>query len=248
MKKFLSLLTIGILFGFTVFANQNITAKALLDHECNSDEWHFVINQVDTEADAPATISVQFTNNSLQVGLDKFTGGVAHYTTTQYLDESVVSATASIYDNWSGQFNLSHGPCNSITPTPSPTPTPTPTPTPQPTPVPTPTPEPTPVPTPQPTPVPTPAPTPEPTPTPTPTGGGGGFILPTPPNPIPTPVPVPVLTPVPNPVPTPTPTPTPTPVSAGLPRTGSSVFVDIIILLSAVSLPFLLSFLKKLVK
>lgn len=93
-----------------------ISAKALTDHECDSSEWHFVITQVDSESDAPGSINVTWANgNSASVSLDKFTGGVAHYTTTANLDSTVVSATATIYSDWSGQFNLSHGPCG-VTP------------------------------------------------------------------------------------------------------------------------------------
>jgi hypothetical protein len=91
---------------------QEISATALTDHECNDTEWHFVITQIDTEADAPATIHVEWANgNSEDVPLDKFTGGVAHYATTDNLDSTVTSATAEIYAGWHGQFNLSHGPC-----------------------------------------------------------------------------------------------------------------------------------------
>jgi hypothetical protein len=89
-----------------------ISAKASTDHECNSSEWHFVINQIDTAADAPASIHVSWANGqSEDVPLLKFTGGVAHYVTTDNLDSTVTSATAVIYAGWSGQFNLSHGPC-----------------------------------------------------------------------------------------------------------------------------------------
>ena len=81
-------------------------------------------------------ITVTWANGDTEiVPLSKFTGGVAHYVTTSNLDSTVVSATADIYAGWSGQFNLSHGPCG---PSPSPTPTPsvsqTETPTPSPTP------------------------------------------------------------------------------------------------------------------
>jgi hypothetical protein len=101
-----------------------ITAKALTDHECNSTEWHFVITQINSAANAPATITVTWANGATeQVPLSKFTGGVAHYVTTSNLDSTVVSATADIYSGWAGQFNLSHGPCGAPTPTPSPTPT-----------------------------------------------------------------------------------------------------------------------------
>jgi hypothetical protein len=102
----------------SVVSTQTISAKALTDHECNADEWHFVITQIDTAAHAPATITVNFANNNTeQVSLSKVTkGGVAHYSTTSNLDSTVTSATASIYTGWSGQFNLSHGPCADTTP------------------------------------------------------------------------------------------------------------------------------------
>jgi hypothetical protein len=104
---------------------KEISAKALNDHECDDTEWHFVINQLDSDVDAPATIHVTWANgNSADVPLDKVTGGVAHYRTTANLDSTVTSATAVIYDGWSGQFNLSHGPCGPTTPPSSPTPPP----------------------------------------------------------------------------------------------------------------------------
>jgi hypothetical protein len=102
---------------------KTIDAKALTDHECDSTEWHFVINQIDNAANAPAFITVTWANGDVeQVPLSKFTGGVAHYVTTSNLDSTVVSATAVISAGWSGQFNLSHGPCG---PSPSPSPSPT---------------------------------------------------------------------------------------------------------------------------
>jgi hypothetical protein len=96
-----------------------ITAKALTDHECDSTEWHFVITQINSTANAPTSISVTWAGGTEVVQLSKFTGGVAHYVTTSNLDSTVVSATAVIYAGWSGQFNLSHGPCG---PSPSPSP------------------------------------------------------------------------------------------------------------------------------
>ncbi len=93
-------------------ADKEISAKALDDHECDDTEWHFVINQIDEEADAPASINVMWANGTqADVPLDKFTGKVAHYTTTLELNSTVTSATAEIYAEWDGQFNLSHGPC-----------------------------------------------------------------------------------------------------------------------------------------
>jgi hypothetical protein len=107
-----------------------ITAKALTDHECDSTEWHFVINQIDNKANAPQSITVEWANGDTEVvPLSKFKGGVAHYATTSNLDSTVVSATAGIYTGWSGQFNLSHGACGGPTPTPTVTHTPTPSPT-----------------------------------------------------------------------------------------------------------------------
>jgi hypothetical protein len=38
-------------------------------------------------------------------------GSTAHYRTTLYLNSSVTGAWAVIKGSWSGQFNLSHGPC-----------------------------------------------------------------------------------------------------------------------------------------
>src|SRR6266540_3351109 len=94
---------------------QEISVKvaSITDHDCNNDEWHFIINQIDTEADAPATIHVTWTNGAVEdVPLDNFTGGAAHYTTTSNLDSTIATATAVIYAEWSGQFVVSHGPCN----------------------------------------------------------------------------------------------------------------------------------------
>jgi hypothetical protein len=98
-----------------------IDAKVLSGHECDATEWHFVITQIDSSANAPATIHVVWANGAEEdVPLSKFTGGTAHYVTDSNLDSTVVSATADIYVGWSGQFNLSHGPCG---PSPSPSPT-----------------------------------------------------------------------------------------------------------------------------
>lgn len=199
--------------GAHASATKVIAAKALDDHECVSGEWHFVINQISDPTLAPASIEVTWANGSGQVvPLEKFTGQVAHYTTTAHQDSTVVSATTTIYAEWDGQFNLSHGPCGEPTPTPTPTPTatPTPTPTPEPTPSPTPTPTVTPTPTPEPTPSPTPTPTNTPTSTPTPTATP--TMTPTPTiTPTTTPTPMPTITPTTTPTPMPTVTVTPTP-------------------------------------
>lgn len=98
-------------------ANKTIDVKqsTLSNPSCepsSPNEWHFVINQIGKASNAPASITVTWDNGDTEVvPLEKFTGGVAHYTTTSNLGANVTSATASIYDKWKGQFNLSHGPC-----------------------------------------------------------------------------------------------------------------------------------------
>ncbi|MBI4497681.1 MAG: hypothetical protein HY689_07285 [Chloroflexi bacterium] len=94
-------------------STQTIAAKALVQHACNGTEWHFIINQLDSAAGAPATIQVTWANGQTQsVLLGRVTpGGVAHYTTTTNLDSPVITAHASIDGSWRGAFNLSHGPC-----------------------------------------------------------------------------------------------------------------------------------------
>lgn len=109
-----------------------VKPSTLVDHECNSQEWHFVINQIVDGTSAPPFIWVSWYPGgpvNVQVPLWQFTGGVAHYVSTQYLDKTVSQAWAQIYDAWGGQFNLSHGPCAPV-PTATSTRTATPTKTP----------------------------------------------------------------------------------------------------------------------
>ena len=111
----------GVTTAHAVDTTKTIDAKALTAHDCDATEWHFVITQISSLANAPAFITVTWVDaGPVNVPLSKFTGGVAHYVTTSNLDSTVESATATIYAGWSGQFNLSHGPCG---PSPSPTPT-----------------------------------------------------------------------------------------------------------------------------
>jgi len=208
-----------------------ITAKALTDHECDSTEWHFVINQIDSEAKAPQSITVKRANGNTEVvPLSKFTGGVAHYATTSNLDSTVVSATATIYSWWKGQFNLSHGPCGAPSPSPTKTETQTPTPTPTKTETKTPTPCPTKTETQTPTAKPTKTETQTPTPSPTKTETH---------TPKPTPSPTVSAT---ESTATPTPTvsatestaaPVPTAVPAGMDSTGGGSLAGLIGLLLA---------------
>lgn len=112
---------------------QEIYAQGLVSHGCNSEEWHFVITQVDPSDLAPQTIQVTWANGAEEViSLSGVTGKTAHYLTVSHLDSVVVEVTAWIYQAWDGQFNLSHGPCPA-TATPTPTDTTTPTATPSPT-------------------------------------------------------------------------------------------------------------------
>lgn len=96
----------------------SVNPGSLTDHSCNAAQWQFVITQIDTEADAPATIHVTWANGASEdVALSSFTGGTAHYLTTSNLDSTVTGATAEIYAGWSGTFNLSDGPCGAPTAT-----------------------------------------------------------------------------------------------------------------------------------
>jgi hypothetical protein len=193
---------------------------------CEKDEeikWHFVITQIANSSLAPGSITAQFQNaGTVTIGLDKFTGGTAHYTYYTSSPERLIDAWATIYAGWDGQFNLSHAKCVGSTSTPSPVTTPVGTPEPTRTP-------PRATPTPPratPSPVTTPVGTPEPTRTPP-------RATPTPPRATPSPVTTPVGTPEPTRTPpratptppraTPSPVTTPVSESAGATATPTSV-------------------------
>lgn len=226
------LMIVSAVGGYTVAsANTVIHVKAgsLGNHQCDSTEWHFVITQVSDPALAPASIHVVWANGSeADVVLHGVTGQTAHYYNYSNLDSPVVDAWTSIYDGWSGEFNLSHGPCLDIpTPTPTntevpsatPTTTATATPTNVPTDVPTDTPTGTEVPTATDTSTPLPTDTLTPTndpssPTPTQTGTQPTQTPTDTPTETATPTPTQSETPTPTatqPTPTQSPTPTPTP-------------------------------------
>ena len=182
----------------------HVKKASLDDHKCDSSEWHFVINQIDSEGNAPDSIIVESEGGITEV-VDRFDfrGGVAHYTTTSNLNQPVADAWTLIYDEWEGEFNLSHGPCLDPTNTPEPTGTPIPTDTPEPTETPG---------------TGTPGATPNPTETPIPTD--------TPPEPTGTPIPsetpgegTPSATPAPTDTPVPTDTPTIDPTNTPVPPT-----------------------------
>lgn len=214
-------------------AAQSITIHAdVSDYGCAQDHWEFSITNLLDIDDAPASIDVSV-------------GGVTYQASSWYYDQAGirgyllevadvdpglnfndVSATATIYEGWTGRFYLRFGPgaCP-----PPPTPVPTDIPTIPPTLIPTD--APTDVPTLEPTAAPTDVPTLEPTAVPTLDPTGVPTNVPTVPTLDPTSVPTNVPTSVPTGAPTstslvpasltPTATPTkPAPV-ASLPRTGT---------------------------
>jgi hypothetical protein len=139
-------MVLGSAFAFPSGAAATVTTTEISAHNvpattwnCDPDhpnEWHFIINQIDDEANAPASIHVVWANTIAEdIPLSNFTGGTAHYATNSNLTSSVDSATAVIYVGWlegNGQFVLSHGPCQeqaTETPTNTPTEVPTDTPT-----------------------------------------------------------------------------------------------------------------------
>lgn len=91
---------------------QTIHAGALSSHDCNEDEWHFVITQL-TDETSPPTIHVEWGDGTVSdLSLSKVSGKTGHYetTTSEHLDTTVEQATTSVPTDWSGQFELSHGP------------------------------------------------------------------------------------------------------------------------------------------
>jgi hypothetical protein len=129
---FLSLAAVfAVLFAIVLspshaLAVQNISAENVDSFDGCTDgndaqEWHFIINQIDGEANAPLSIHVEWADGgSEEVPRSSFSGNsTAHYTTFSHLDSTVTSATAVIYDGWNGQFVISHGPCAVPTSTPT---------------------------------------------------------------------------------------------------------------------------------
>jgi len=94
---------------------QTSQAKAITDHECVSTEWHWVVTQVDSkEAAEKIQVRVTWANGQSEtLSLSDYTGQTAHFRTTSNLNVAVTSAVivGSLPSGWTGQFNLSHGPC-----------------------------------------------------------------------------------------------------------------------------------------
>jgi hypothetical protein len=91
---------------------KQITAK-LGTQKCDGTKWSFIINQIRMGASAaPPSIHVRWSNGfTADVALEKFTGKVAHYSTSLNLVSPVTFASTYIYEEWSGNFNLERGPC-----------------------------------------------------------------------------------------------------------------------------------------
>jgi hypothetical protein len=89
---------------------QVVHASGLDDHDCNADEWHFAITQVDPDT-APRSIHVTWAEDDASVGLERVTGKTAHYRTSSHLEQPVENATTRITEDWDGTFRLGEGPC-----------------------------------------------------------------------------------------------------------------------------------------
>jgi len=143
-----SITTLSIAVALAVatisIASQNIS-QMNSDVRCDSNEWLWVINQLQNSSSAPTSIQVQLSGGgSITVALSQLQNKNAHYRLDPSLipaGQTPVGATAVIYDGWSGRFVLSH--C-AAAPSPSPSPSPSPEPTPNPTPEPSPSPSPSP--------------------------------------------------------------------------------------------------------
>lgn len=126
-----SILAGGILMGGMAFPAQadagtstkTINATGGLDQQvpnCDGSqvEAYFVINQLDSSADAPASITVSFSNGGTATEpLLVINGPVAKYQGPVPAGATVTGASATIYGAWEGQFNLSHYFCGESIPT-----------------------------------------------------------------------------------------------------------------------------------
>lgn len=94
------------------------------DHECG-EEWHWVIAGIKptpTTSSVPPKITIKWDNDTTtNVPLDKVTGGVAHYSSYDHLNDGVEpkSWTMTWKESYGtyNRFNLSHGPCGDTTTT-----------------------------------------------------------------------------------------------------------------------------------
>ena len=86
-------------------------------HDCDTNEWHFIINGVDkNQSPIPVEITItwsDYTTEKIALG-EPVTATVLHFYSDSHLTDGKypIDATAVIYDAYGGNFNLSHGPCD----------------------------------------------------------------------------------------------------------------------------------------
>jgi hypothetical protein len=79
---------------------------------CNASEWHFVVNGLGGGT-APASIHAAWTDGTeTDLPLVQANQGTAHFTATSPLGAALKGAWVNMPTGWSGNFLLSHGPCN----------------------------------------------------------------------------------------------------------------------------------------
>jgi cell division septation protein DedD len=92
-----------------------VSAGGLQGYACDQSAWYFQITALRDHSSAPTSIHIRWaTGDQASLGLLQFRDGTAEYATTQGLDSQVVMATATIYSDWSGHFNLTRGPCPAV--------------------------------------------------------------------------------------------------------------------------------------
>jgi len=127
MKRTQFFIAAGILLSLTLIMTTPAYAQKIIHvreptlepdgHECDTTEWHFIINGVDkNQSPIPAEITIYWSNGATEtVALgEPVTATVLHFYSYSHLVDGVypTDATAVIYDAYGGNFNLSHGPCD----------------------------------------------------------------------------------------------------------------------------------------
>jgi len=149
VKKWTIALSMLVIVGIISFG---VALASVTVHQMNAvsgagcgDEWVWILNQLASSSDAPATITVYFSGGgSTSVGQCQVNNHNVHYCLAAGdvpAGETVVDATAVVPGSWSGKFVLSDRVC-APSPSPSPSPSPTPAPSPSPSPAPSPSPSP----------------------------------------------------------------------------------------------------------
>jgi hypothetical protein len=114
------LMILGALIASGAYATSStvtisIKQASLTDHQCDTAEIELIINQIDTPADAPRSVTIFFatgTPSSVVADASTVTGGAAHYLYAgPNYTAPIANATAVIYAGWTGEFVESSGPC-----------------------------------------------------------------------------------------------------------------------------------------